>query len=40
MMEKIIICNIGKIWDGIDRFKIYADDYNILTIGSTIEIYI
>lgn len=39
-MEKIVVCDIGVIWDGTDRFKVYMHDNNVLKMKTLMEIYI
>ena len=40
MIERMVVCDIGIIWDGIYRFKVYTDDDNVLKMATAIEIYI
>lgn len=40
MITRVVYCDIGTIWDGTDRMKVYMEDNNILPMASAIEIYI
>lgn len=40
MIEKMVVCDIARVWGGVYRFKVYIEDDNVLIMGSTIDIYI